>query len=266
MRRVAYMAVLLVSSGFAYAAPATDAPSTTGLWKINGDVVGRPVNMMCQIVETDRKLSGSCSGAADGFVAHKVAGTVKAQKIQLYFQTSIGSGAITMIVSGTLNEDRSKMDGDLDVEPMAVSGTFAAVREPAIGARSEPESASATTEAPATAEATVQTSGGAPVVAGGTWKIDGDVQGNPVMLTCVLTQAEQKLSGTCAGAAEDKTPRTLAGEATEKGVGWHFDSEYQGQPITVSMKATLTADGAKMAGTMTVAPFDVDGNFVGVKQ
>jgi hypothetical protein len=265
MRRFAFMAVLLLSAGSLHAAPAPDLPLTTGLWKINGDVMGRPVNMMCQLTETDRKLSGTCSGAADGYVAHKIAGTVKAQKMQLYFQTSFGGGSITLIVSGKLNDDRSKMDGDLDVEPMAVGGTFEAVREPGIGAQ-DAQPASATPAPPAISESTAPTPDAAPMIASGTWKIDGDIQGTPVLLTCVFSQNENKISGTCTGAAEEKATRTLVGEATEKGVGWHFDSEYQGQPITVSMKATLTADGAKMTGTMTVAPFDVEGTFTGVKQ
>ena len=81
--------------------------------------MGTPVRMMCALTETDHKLSGTCSGAEDGFAAHKVAGSVKAQKVEYYFQTAIGGNPITLIVSGTLNEDRSQMEGDLDVEPMA---------------------------------------------------------------------------------------------------------------------------------------------------
>jgi len=49
-------------------------------------------------------------------------------------------------------------------------------------------------------------------------------------------------------------------------VGWHFDSEYQGQPIAFSMNATMAADGTKMNGTMTVAPMGVNGTFVAVRQ
>ncbi len=100
----------------------------------------------------------------------------------------------------------------------------------------------------------------------GTWKIDGDVQGTPVKLTCVLTQTEGKLGGTCSGADGDKTERSITGDSTAKGVTWHFNAEYQGQPITVALTATLNADGNKLTGTIAVAPFDADGTFVGVKQ
>lgn len=267
MRRFRCAALLLLLPPLAlFAAPAADAPSTTGLWKIDGDVMGRPITMMCQLTENERKLSGTCSGAADGFIAHKIAGTVKAQKVQLYFQTSIGGGSITLIVSGTLNEDMSKMEGDMDVEPMAVGGTFEAMREPAIGARPDQQSTPTAAEAPTPAATTAATPGGAQPDVTGTWKIQGDVQGNEVKLTCVLTEAEHKLIGTCIDGAENKTPRALTGEATATDVGWHFDGQYQGQPITVSMKATLAANGTAMNGTMLVAPFEADGTFVGVKQ
>ena len=92
-------------------------------------MMGQPVRMMCALTETKHNLSGVCSGAQDGYAAHKVAGSVKAQKMQFYFQTAIGGNPLTLIVSGTLNQDSTKMDGDLDVEPMAVGGLFSAIKE-----------------------------------------------------------------------------------------------------------------------------------------
>jgi hypothetical protein len=262
MQRITWMVILLLAPAVASAAPAADAPSTSGLWKIDGEVMGRPVNMMCTLTETNRKLIGTCSGAVDGYAAHKVAGTVKAQKVEFYFQTSIGGNAITLIVNGTLNPNRSRMDGSLDVEPLAVGGTFAASREPAPATDAVTGAAPTTTTDGMSGEGTAATASAAT----GTWKIDGDVQGTPVKLTCVLTAAEQKLTGTCAVASEDNVPRALTGTVTEKGLGWHFDSEYQGQPITVSMNAMLSIDGSRMNGTMAVAPFDADGTFIGVRQ
>jgi hypothetical protein len=47
MKKIACIAILLLCSGVMLAASVSDAPSTTGLWKIDGDVQGRPVNMMC---------------------------------------------------------------------------------------------------------------------------------------------------------------------------------------------------------------------------
>jgi len=314
------MVLLLLSPGVLSAAPAANEPSTTGLWKIEGNMMGQPVRMMCALTETNRKLSGTCSGAEDGYAAHKVAGTVKAQKIEFYFQTAFGGNPLTLIVSGTFNEDRTRMDGDLDVEPMAVGGLFSAIKELEHDtASAQADAAAAQTDAAAAqawaaeaqaglaagnvaaaraeaaqagakaaqagakaaqagaraaaagaeaAEAGAMGPASASVqpVATGTWKIDGDVQGTPVTMTCVIAEAEYKLTGTCVGGGKDTTPRTLTGATTAKGVAWRFDDEYQGQPITFSMNATMAAGGTKMNGTMSIAPMGVDGTFTAVRQ
>ena len=313
MRRFACMVLLLLSPGLLPAAPAADAPSTTGLWKIDGNMMGQPVRMICALTETKHNLSGVCSGAEDGYAAHKVAGSVKAQKMQFYFQTAIGGNSLTLIVSGTLNEDSTRMDGDLDVEPMAVGGLFSAIKElehdtasaQADAAAAQTDAAAAQAwaaeaqaglaagnEAAARAEAAQagakaaqagaraaaagaeaaeagameQASASVQPLATGTWKIDGNVMGMPVTMTCVLAEAEHKLAGTCTGAGEGRTPRALTGTTTAKGLGWRFDDEFQGQPIAFSINATLAAGGKKMNGTISVAPMNVDGTFTAVKQ
>ena len=299
MKRFACMVLLLLSPGLLSAAPAADAPSTTGLWKIEGNMMGQPVRMMCALTETNRSLSGTCSGVQDGYAAHKIAGTVKMKKVEFYFQTAVGGNPLTLIVSGTLNEDRTRIDGDLDVEPMAVGGLFSAMKElehntaaaqaDAAAAQTDAaaarawaaeaqadlaagnETAAETEAAEAGAKAAAATATGpaivsAQAIATGTWKIDGDVQGTPVTMTCVIAEAEHKLTGSCTSAGEDNTPRALTGTATAKGVGWRFDAQYQGQPIAVFMNATLAADGTKMNGTISVAPMGADGTFVAMKQ
>jgi len=304
MKRFACMAILLLSPGLLGAAPATaptpaaDEPSMTGLWKTDGTIAGQQVRMMCSLTETKHNLSGVCSGAQDGFAVHKIAGSVKGQKVQFYFQAAFGGNSLTLIVSGTLNEDRTAMDGDMEVAPMGggmdaqqvnISGTLKAIKEMEHDTSSAQAVATAaqtdTTAAQAWAAeaqadlaagnaaqtgAEAATGANAPAtaltlpIATGTWNVHGDVQGTEVTMRCVITEAEHKLAGTCAG--QDNTPRALTGTTTAKGVGWHFDTAYQGQPITVSMYATIATDGAKMNGTMSVAPLDVDGTFVATKQ
>lgn len=293
MKRFACLAILLLSPVLlSTAAAQANAPSITGLWKIEGNMMGQPVRMMCALTETKHNLSGVCSGAQDGYAAHKVAGSVKAQKMQFYFQTAIGGNPLTLIVSGTLNEDSTKMDGDLDVEPMAVGGLFSAVKElEHDSASAQADAAAAQTDAAAAqawaaeAQADLATgneaaSGAGAAVAGatesnpssaqpvatGTWKIDGNVMGNPVTMTCMLIEADHKLAGSCSGAGEGSTPRALTGTTTPKGVNWRFDSQVQGQPISFSMIATLAADGTKMNGTLSIAPMGVGGTFTAVKQ
>jgi hypothetical protein len=261
------MVLLLLAPYALLAAPPPDAPPTTGLWKVEGEVMGTPVKMMCNLTESDHKLSGVCSGEQDGYAAHKIVGTVKAQKVEFYFQTAFGGNSLTLIVSGTLNEDRSRIDGGLDIEPMAVGGAFSAIREAEDAANPGPPAndTPAPADTPAATTSAAQPTGPTPSPEGA-WEINGDVQGTPVQLTCVLTKAELKLTGTCANGDLDKTPHALTGAILDKGLAWRFDTEYQAQPITVSMKATVSPDGATMRGTIAVAPMDAAGTFTGVKQ
>jgi hypothetical protein len=256
--------------------------------------------MMCALTETNHRLSGVCSGAQDGYAAHKIAGSVKGSKVEFYFQATFGGNPLTTIVSGTLSEDRTKMDGDMEVQPMDISAAFTAVRETERDTTSmQAEAASAQTDAAAAqawaaeAQAELATgnaaegkaeapdagseadgtgaTGAATASATGTWKIDGDVMGMPVKLTCVIAEAEHKLIGSCTGAGVNSTPRALAGTtttgaATAKSVDWRFDDVYQGQPITFSLSAKLDGAGTKMNGSMSVAPIGVGGTFVAMKQ
>ena len=258
MKHILWISMLILAPAAAFAAPGPDTPSTTGVWKIEGAVRGRPVNMMCTLAEEqDHKLSGTCSGAGDDTTAHKIDGKVKAQKVEFHFDTAYRGSPITLMINGKLNEDSTKMNGGLDVEPLAVSGSFTATREATPAAADQAISA---TDAPALLPHSASTS-----PAAGTWQIEGDVQGTPVKLTCVLKQADDKLSGTCTR-SDNATPAAVTGALTEKGLGWKFDSDYEGQAITVSMQATLESDNAKMTGTMLVTPFNADGTFSGVKQ
>ncbi|MGP8261197.1 MAG: hypothetical protein ACLQM6_14740 [Acidobacteriaceae bacterium] len=122
MKRFACMAILLLSPGLLSAAPAADEPSITGLWKTDGFIAGQQVRMMCALTETKHNLTGICSGTQDGYAAHKIAGSVKGQKVQFYFQAAFGGNSLTLIVSGTLNQDRTEIDGDMEVAPMGGGG------------------------------------------------------------------------------------------------------------------------------------------------
>jgi len=325
MKRFTCITVLLLSSGLLYAAPApapaakpaSDEPTITGLWKTDGAIAGQQVRMMCALTETKHTLSGVCSGAQDSYAAHKIAGSVKGQKVQFYFQAAFGSNSITLIVNGVLNEDRTQMDGDMEVAPMGgmdaqqanLSGTLKAIKElehntasiQALAAAAQTDAASAqawaaqaqaematgnVSEAKAdatragdiaaragvaaaqagaeTADSSAGTSSAQPI-ATGNWSINGEIQGTQVTMMCMLAETEHKLAGTCI-AGGDNAPHALTGVTTAKGLGWRFDTAYQGQPITISMNAILDASGSKMKGTLSVAPMGVDGTFVAAKQ
>lgn len=299
------MAILLLSPGPLLAvpvptpSPALDEPSITGLWKTDGNIAGQQVRMMCALTETKHNLTGVCSGAQDGYAVHKIAGSVKGQKIQFYFQAAFGGNSLTLIVNGLLSEDRTQIDGSMEVAPMGggmdaqqmnLSGTLKAFKElehdtsstqavaaaaqtdasaaQAWAAQAQSELAAGNT-AQAGADATTGANSSSPLsaqpIVTGTWKINAQVQQTPVQMTCVLTETEHKLTGNCSS-GDDSTPRVLTGVTTPKGLGWRFDTAYQGQPITISMSATIAVDGTKMNGTMSVAPMSVDGTFVATKQ
>lgn len=49
-------------------------------------------------------------------------------------------------------------------------------------------------------------------------------------MTCVVAQADGKLTGTCTG--DDKVAPVLTGEVKEQSVTFKFDKTYEGTPIT----------------------------------
>ena len=125
MNRFACMAILLLSPGLLFAAPTpTPAePTITGLWKTDGSISGQQVRMMCALTETKHTLTGVCSGAQDGYAVHKIAGSVKGQKVQFYFQAAFGGNSLTLIVNGTLNEAAPNSTATWKWRPWAAAWT-----------------------------------------------------------------------------------------------------------------------------------------------
>ena len=97
----------------------------------------------------------------------------------------------------------------------------------------------------------------------GAWKLDGDFGGAVAHLNCILAQKDKVLSGSCIG--DDGKPLTIKGEVTDQSVMWSYDSQYNGQPIHVTITAKLSADGANMSGKMAVEPFGVDATLSGMR-
>ena len=91
----------------------------------------------------------------------------------------------------------------------------------------------------------------------GTWKVDGDVAGNPVKFDCVLKQDGEKLSGT-AGIEGKDVPVT--GSAKEKTVVFEFDTD-GGYHLVFT--GALADDGG-MKGSIAVA--GAEGTFTAKKK
>jgi hypothetical protein len=95
----------------------------------------------------------------------------------------------------------------------------------------------------------------------GTWKVDGDVVGNPVKLSCALKQQGATLSGTAT--FEDGKNAAVTGSVKESTVTFEFDSEHEGTIYHLVFTGTLGEDGG-MKGTIAVA--GVEGTFTATKQ
>ena len=79
----------------------------------------------------------------------------------------------------------------------------------------------------------------------GTWKVTGDVAGNPVNFSCVLTQENDKLSGTVALPASEAV---LTGSVKETAVTFEFDAD----GYHLVFNGTL-GEAGDMKGTIEVA-------------
>ncbi len=97
--------------------------------------------------------------------------------------------------------------------------------------------------------------------ASGTWKVDGDVYGNPVKLSCALKQQGATLSGTAT--LEGGREVAVTGSVKENTVTFEFDAEHEGTTYHLVFTGTLGEDGG-MKGTIAVA--GAEGTFTAVKQ
>jgi len=96
----------------------------------------------------------------------------------------------------------------------------------------------------------------------GTWNVEGDIAGNPVVAACTLKQEEAKLSGACKSELGNSE---LTGSVDTDKVKWQYDIEFQGTKYTLVFAATVESETA-MKGTVTVASGEGDGPFTAKKQ
>jgi hypothetical protein len=96
----------------------------------------------------------------------------------------------------------------------------------------------------------------------GTWQITGDVAGNPVVVTCVITQSGTALKGNCSNATS--APLPLTGEVKEGKVTFQYEVDYQGQALTIVYSATF-ASPKELKGTIEVKPMGASGTFAATR-
>ncbi len=93
----------------------------------------------------------------------------------------------------------------------------------------------------------------------GTWKTHSSIAGNESDGECTLTQTDNDVSGTCK-TAEGKDAKAT-GKVDGDKITWSFDSDYNGTPLTIKYEGKLDVAAGKIAGTVTVDPFGVGGDF-----
>jgi len=98
-------------------------PTIPGAWSISGDVQGYRINESCTFIRGKDKISGRCE-RPDGKVFDTTV-TVSDKKVFITHGGEYQGQALTLTFTGTWN-DKGEISGDIDVEPMQVSGSFTA--------------------------------------------------------------------------------------------------------------------------------------------
>ena len=92
----------------------------------------------------------------------------------------------------------------------------------------------------------------------GTWKLTGDVAGNPLIETCTIKQAGAVLSGSCTN--DQGGPYEVTGDVKDGKVTIKHGGDYQGTALTIIYSGTL-ASPKELKGTIEVQPFGATGTF-----
>jgi len=100
-----------------------------------------------------------------------------------------------------------------------------------------------------------------PSSVGGNWTVQADVSGNQSESKCTFTQKESDLTGSC---NSDRGTVMITGKVDGKTVNWQFDTQYEGQTLTVYYSGT-SQSAEKITGTINVQPMNVSGEFTATK-
>lgn len=96
------------------------AAGITGPYTLHSSIAGTDTDQTCSLSQADNKLTGSCKSDT-GEV--KLTGTMDGKKVTIKINTEYNGDPLTVTYSGTL-DDSGVIKGDVDVEPMGVTGDF----------------------------------------------------------------------------------------------------------------------------------------------
>lgn len=98
-------------------------PAVPGAWSIAGDVQGYPIKEACTFAQDKDKIAGTCKNAEGKSFETTV--TVADKKVIFVHGGEYQGEALTLTFTGIWN-DKGELSGDIDVQPMNVSGSFTA--------------------------------------------------------------------------------------------------------------------------------------------
>ncbi len=125
MKKILVASALLSAS----AAFAAGAPDLTGQWNVHASISGNESDRVCTFVETDNKLTGTCTSSDEGKEV-QITGNVDGQKLTWKYDAEYNGAPITLTYTATL-DDSGKIAGNVEVDPYGVSGDFTATPKPA---------------------------------------------------------------------------------------------------------------------------------------
>jgi len=96
----------------------------------------------------------------------------------------------------------------------------------------------------------------------GTWKFDGDVQGNPVKMECAFKQDGDKFKAACKSGAGDE--RNFDGVIEDGKVRFSFDVLHDGNTYTLVFTGAIKED-KEISGDINLPAAGITGNFTAKK-
>src|ERR1035441_3733432 len=118
MKKLLASSVLLFAS-FVFAA---GVPNLTGQWTVHNSIAGNESDQECKFVQTENKLTGTCSGAEKEV---QVTGSIDGKKVTFKYESEYNGSPLTVTYTATL-DDSGKIAGTVDVDPFGVTGDFTA--------------------------------------------------------------------------------------------------------------------------------------------
>ena len=98
-------------------------PTVPGAWTITGDVQGYPIKEDCSFAQANEKITGTCKNAEGKSFDTTV--TLGDKKVIFVHGGEYQGDALTLTFTGVWS-DKGDLSGDIDVQPLNVSGTFTA--------------------------------------------------------------------------------------------------------------------------------------------